>query len=202
VPHHVHGRVPREPAGAVAEVDDAAPVASEASSLTSEASSLTSEASPLTADAVDRPLDSRPSAGRAPRPTLWEQGRHPGRLVLRATTLLLLTVAGLNVLVTGALGLPFDLVFIAACALVALWVRPRDFFMIGVYPPIVLGALVITLAVAEPATVARADDPAGQAIVSGLAHQAWPLVTGYALTLAIIALRQVAIRNRGRLRLR
>jgi hypothetical protein len=195
VPHHVHGRVPREPAGAVAEVDDAAPVTSEASSLTSEDRNLTTKAG-------DLPLDSRPSARRAPRPTLWEQGRHPGRLVLRATTLLLLTVAGMNLLVTGSLGLPFDLVFIAACALVALWARPRDFFMIGVYPPIVLGALVITLAVVEPATVARADDPAGQAIVSGLAHQAWPLVIGYALTLGIIALRQVAIRNRGRLRLR
>jgi hypothetical protein len=195
VPHHVHGRVPREPAGAVAEVDDAAPA-------TSEGPGLTSEASPPTDDAADLAVDSRPAARRAPRTTLWEQGRHPGRLVLRATTLMLLTVAGLNLLVTGSLGLPFDLVFIAACTLVALWVRPRDFFMVGVYPPIVLGALVITLAVAEPATVARADDPAGQAIVSGLAHQAWPLVIGYALTLGIIALRQVAIRNRGRLRLR
>jgi hypothetical protein len=123
-------------------------------------------------------------------------------LVIRAMTLLLLSAAGLNLLVTGALGLPFGLVFVTACAVAALWVRPQDFFMVGVYPPIVLGALVITLALVAPATVARADDPAGQAIVSGLAHQAWPLVTGYALTLLIIALRQVAIRNRGRLRIR
>jgi hypothetical protein len=183
----VHGRVTREPAGAVAEVDDAAPATSAATS----------------------PLDARPdgeapaaSTRRAPRPTLWEQGRHPGRLVLRATTLLLLSAAGLNLLMTGSLGLPFDLVFIAACALIALWVHPRDFFMIGVYPPIVLGAVVIALAIVDPAAVARASDPAAQAVVSGLAHQAWPLVIGYALTLGLIALRQVAVRHRGRLRLR
>jgi hypothetical protein len=122
--------------------------------------------------------------------------------VLRATTLLLLAAVGLDLLLTGTLGLLFALVFVGACVLIALWVRPRDFFMVGVYPPIVLGALVVLLGIVEPGAVARASDPAGQAVVSGLAHQAWPLVVGYGLTLVIIALRQVAVRNRGRLRLR
>ncbi|WP_397208888.1 DUF6542 domain-containing protein, partial [Nocardioides sp.] len=96
--------------------------------------------------------------------------------------------------------LGFDLVFTLACAVIALWVRPRDFFMIGVFPPIFLGAVVIVLGIADPASVARASDNAGQAVVSGLAHQAQTLVIGYGLTLALIALRQVAIRNDGRLR--
>ena len=140
---------------------------------------------------------------RPPRPaspTLWVQGDHPGRLVLRATTLLLLVVVGLNLLTTGSLGLGFDLVFVLVCALSALWVRPRDFFMIGVFPPIFLGAVVVVLGIADPGAVARASDNAGQAVVSGLAHQAQTLVIGYGLTLAVIALRQVAIRNDGRLR--
>jgi hypothetical protein len=190
----VHSRVPSEPAGAVTDV--AAPAApAEAAPVTP---GVPVEATPAPQVTAPRPA----RASRPAKPPLWEQGRHPGRLVLRATTLLLLVAVGLNLLATGSLGLPFDLVFIASCVLIALWVHPRDFFMIGVYPPIALGVVVVTLAVVDPAAVARAADPAGQAVVSGLAHQAWPLVIGYALTLGIIALRQVAIRNRGRLRLR
>lgn len=132
--------------------------------------------------------------------TLWTKGHHPGRLVLRATSLLLLLAVGLNHLVTGRLGLFFDLVLVASCVLVALWVRPRDFFMVGVYPPIALGVVVVALAFADPAAVARASDPAGQAVVSGLAHHAVALVLGYGLTLGILALRQVALRHHGRLR--
>jgi hypothetical protein len=142
----------------------------------------------------------RSRAQRPARRTLWMQGHHPGPLVLRATTLLLLAVVGLNYLATSTLGLGFDLVFVLACAVIALWVRPRDFFMIGVFPPIFLGAVVIVLGILDPGSVARASDNAGQAIVSGLAHQAQTLVIGYGLTLALIALRQVAIRNDGRLR--
>jgi hypothetical protein len=37
-------------------------------------------------------------------------------------------------------------------------------------------------------------------VVSGLAHHARALVAGYGLTLALLALRQVAIRNAGRIR--
>lgn len=152
----------------------------------------------LPAPAASVPRRSR--AQRPARPTLWMQGHHPGPLVLRATTMLLLAVVGLNYLATSTLGLGFDLVFIVACAVIALWVRPRDFFMIGVFPPIFLGAVVIVLGIADPGSVARASDNAGQAVVSGLAHQAQTLVIGYGLTLALIALRQVAIRNDGRLR--
>ena len=155
-----------------------------------------------TADAATRSEDrshaARPS-GR-PRPTLWVKGRHPGRLVLRATSVILLVVLALNHLATGTLGLGFDLAFVAACAVTALWVRPQDFFMIGVFPPIFLGAVVIVLSIADPGAVARATDNAAQAVVSGLAHQAQTLVIGYGLTLVLIALRQVAIRNDGRLR--
>ncbi len=156
---------------------------------------------PATSHATTRSGDSsRARASGRPRPTLWVQGRHPGRLVLRATSVILLVVLGVNHLVTGSLGLGFGLAFVAACAVIALWVRPCDFFMVGVFPPIFLGAVVIVLSVVDPGAVARSSDNAAQAMVSGLAHQAQTLVIGYGLTLVLIALRQVAIRNGGRLR--
>ncbi len=207
----MHSRVPHEPAGAVTvEVTDA-PASAPGPRDGLRAGEHLDDTGPVTAAP---PVDTSsstpaatapPSQGRLParrpaRPTLWMQGHHPGRLVLRATSLFLLAVLGLNHLATGSLGLGFDLAFVAACAVTALWVRPRDFFMIGVFPPIFLGVVVIVLGVVDPGAVARASDNAGQAVVSGLAHQARTLVLGYGLTLAIIALRQVAIRSGGRLR--
>ncbi|QIK67484.1 hypothetical protein G7072_15030 [Nocardioides sp. HDW12B] len=209
----MHSRVPHEPAGAVTvEVTDA-PASAPGPRDGLPAAERLDDTGPVTAPPSVDPSSSTPTAtappseGRHParrpaRPTLWMQGHHPGRLVLRATSLILLAVLGLNLLVTGSMGLGFDLAFVAACAVIALWVRPRDFFMIGVFPPIFLGVVVIVLGIADPASVARASDNAGQAVVSGLAHQAQTLVLGYGLTLAVIALRQVAIRNGGRLRVR
>ena len=204
----MHSRVPHEPAGAVTvEVTDAPASAPgprdglPAAERLDDTGPVT--APPATVPTTDASSPEQPPAQRRARParaTLWMQGRHPGRLVLRATSVILLAVLGLNHLATGSMGLGFDLAFVAACAVIALWVRPRDFFMIGVFPPIFLGAVVVVLGIADPGSVARASDNAGQAVVSGLAHQAGTLVLGYGLTLALIALRQVAIRNGGRLR--
>ncbi len=208
----MHSRVPHEPAGAVTvEVTDA-PASAPGPRDGLPAGERLDETGPVTAATTTSPVVPTGAAppsedrlgtqrpGRPTRPTLWMQGHHPGRLVLRATSLILLAALGLNHVTTGRMGLGFDLAFVAACAVIALWVRPRDFFMIGVFPPIFLGVVVIVLGVADPGSVARASDNAGQAVVSGLAHQAQTLVVGYGLTLAIIALRQVAIRNGGRLR--
>lgn len=135
-----------------------------------------------------------------PRQTLWEQGRHPGRLVVRAIGVALLLVALAHVAFDAPLGLGFDLVFVLLCVAAALWVHPRDFFTVGVLPPILLGTLVLLLAVLDRDTVARADDGLVQALVSGLAHRAIGLAVGYGLALGILALRQVAVRNSGSLR--
>jgi hypothetical protein len=48
--------------------------------------------------------------------------------------------------------------------------------------------------------VGEPGDGVIQAMVSGLAHRAGALVTGYVLTLLILALRQVATRNAGAIR--
>jgi len=114
-------------------------------------------------------------------------------VVLLLTTLL-------SVLIGNRLGTPFDVVFVLVCVGSAMWVRPRDFFMVGVMPPLLLAGIVGLLAWFDRAAVARADDTLVQAFVSGLAHHAQALVIGYALTLALLALRQVALRRRGALR--
>jgi hypothetical protein len=51
------------------------------------------------------------------------------------------------------------------------------------------------LAVAARGTVADEVDSLPQAVVSGLAHHASGLVAGYAVALAVLALRQVAVRR-------
>ncbi len=127
------------------------------------------------------------------------QGHHPGRLVARAATIVLVLVA-LASLPFGRIGLVFDIAFVVVCVTAALWVRPSDFFTVGVLPPLLLAFVVVALAYLDRGAVARADDPLVQAVVSGLAHHSVALVTGYGLTLLILALRQVAVRNGGALR--
>lgn len=139
-----------------------------------------------------------PQAG--PRRTLWEEGQHPGRLVIRAAVVTLLAVTLVSLLFGNRLGIVFDVAFVLICFGSALWVRPQDFFGIGVLPPLLLGFTVLVLAVVDRAAVARAEDPLVQALVSGLAHHSLALVIGYALTLAVLALRQVALRHDGKLR--
>ena len=102
----------------------------------------------------------------------------------------------------GHIGLFFDVAFVLICLGAALWVHPRDFFGVGVLPPLLLGFTVVVLAFVDRAAVARPGDTLVQAVVSGLAHHALALVIGYGLTLAVLALRQVALRHHGTLRVR
>jgi hypothetical protein len=140
------------------------------------------------------------STGAPHRRTLWEEGRHPARLVVVAAGVVLVAVIAFDLLVFGRLGLPFDVVFVLACGAAALSVRPRDFFVVGVLPPLLMAAVVVGLAVVARGVVADRRDVLAQAVVSGLAHHSGALVAGYALTLVVLALRQVALRNAGVLR--
>jgi multisubunit Na+/H+ antiporter MnhC subunit len=49
-------------------------------------------------------------------------------------------------------------------------------------------------------SLGHAGDGFAQAVVSGLAHHATALVIGYALTLLLLAIRQVALRHHGTIR--
>ena len=114
--------------------------------------------------------------------------------------LLVLVVALLDLVAFHGFTALSDVAFVVACAAAALAVRPREFFMVGVLPPLLMAGVVGLLALVARGAVADPADGFGQALVSGLAHHAGALVVGYALTLAILALRQVALRNEGVLR--
>ncbi len=139
----------------------------------------------------------------APHPkTLWEEGRHPGRLVTGASAAALLVLTLLDLAIFGTLNLFFDAAFVVVCVVAALTVRPRDFFAIGVLPPLLMAGTASLLAIVARSAVADPRDGFLQAVVSGLAHHAGALVVGYALTLGILALRQVATRHAGTIRTR
>jgi hypothetical protein len=132
--------------------------------------------------------------------TLWEEGRHPGALVAPAAALAVLVAVLLDLLVVDGLSLFFDVAFVLVCAGAALAVRPREFFVIGVFPPLLMAGTMLVLAVLSRGSVADPTDGLLQGVVSGLAHHAGALVVGYLVTLALLALRQVAIRNAGAIR--
>ena len=140
------------------------------------------------------------STRTAPRKTLWEEGRHSGRLVRTVTATILLAVALVDTVAFDRLTVLFDMTFVAVCVGAALAVRPRDFFVVGVLPPLSMLVIVAILAAFERSAVAEPDDGVVQATVSGLAHHAGALVVGYTLTLGILALRLVAARNAGVIR--
>jgi hypothetical protein len=121
-----------------------------------------------------------------------------GRVTRLAVTVCVLLAAA-DVLVTGRLGWPFDLGFVALCIGVALAVHPSGFFRVGVMPPFLMLGTSLLLAVLDRSAVALANDTFVQAVVSGLAHHAGALFAGVVLTLVVLAIRhRVALARRGR----
>lgn len=97
---------------------------------------------------------------------------------------------------TGELGLFLDLAFVAICAAAALGVHPRDFFVVGVLPPLLMLGTVLATGLAATGAVAEPTDGLVQALVSGLAHHAAALVAGYAAALCVLAVRQATLQKR------
>ena len=121
--------------------------------------------------------------------TLWEEGREPGRQVVALGLALALTAVVLDQAVFGSVGLLFDVFFVLSCVAMALVVRPRDFFTVGVLPPLLMVSVFILVGVTRPDAIADAGDGAVQAVVTGLSHHAGALVTGYLLALVVLAIR-------------
>lgn len=111
-----------------------------------------------------------------------------GRVTRLAVTVCALLVAAV-VLVTGRLGWPFDLGFVALCIGLALAVHPSGFFRVGVMPPFLLLGVSLLLAVVDRQAVALANDTFVQAVVSGLAHHSGALFAGVVSTLVVLAIR-------------
>jgi hypothetical protein len=121
---------------------------------------------------------------------VWGEGREPGRAVIALGIAVALSAVVVNVAMVGRVSLFFDLWFVVLCLGLALLVRQRDFFIVGVLPPLIMGGAFAVLAADRPGAIASAQDGLVQAVVSGLAHHSVALVCGYALSLMTLFARQ------------
>ena len=128
--------------------------------------------------------------------TLWEEGHELGHQMVALGFALALTVASLDLTIGGEVGAVFDAAFVGICVLLALLVRPQDFFSIGVLPPLVMLAVLALVAAGRPGTIGEPADGTAQAVVSGLSQHALALVVGYALCLACLAVRTRFVQQR------
>lgn len=129
--------------------------------------------------------------------TLWEEGREPGREMVALGVALALTAASLDLLLSHRIGVLFDLGFVLLCVGLALAVRPRDFFTVGVLPPLLMVATFLLLAMSRSEAIAHRDDGLVQAVVTGLSRHSLALVAGYLLCLAVLFVRQRVVALRG-----
>ena len=119
-----------------------------------------------------------------------------GSRVMRLAVMVGLMVLALDLVLNSRLTLLFDIGFVLLCLAAALSVRPRDFFHVGVLPPLLLLGLVTLVASIHRAWIAETGDGLIQAVVSGLAHLASGLLAAYLLALAVLAVRQRILRRR------
>jgi hypothetical protein len=121
---------------------------------------------------------------------LWWEGATRGSEVAALASALVLTVAALEVTFVGHLRLFFDLCFVLICLGSALMVRPRDFFTVGVLPPLLMFATMLIVALNGPKVIATPHDGVVQAVITGLAHHSMALFSGYAVCLLTLLARQ------------
>ncbi len=119
----------------------------------------------------------------------------PGRGVVLVTALVAGGCAALDFTLTGQLSIFFDLCFVVIGLVSAMAVRRYDLFTAGVLPPIVFAAVIATVALTAPATLA-ADAGLSKAFMTGLAEHATALVAGYGVALLTVAGRVVSTRQR------
>jgi hypothetical protein len=120
-----------------------------------------------------------------------------GSRVMRLAVLAGVLVLALDLGIFDRPTLVFDIGFVLVCVGAALAVHPRDFFVVGVLPPLLLLGLVTLVALVHREWIADPGDGLVQAVVSGLAHRASALLTGYLLALVVLGMRQrVRMRRR------
>jgi hypothetical protein len=122
----------------------------------------------------------------------WDDGREPGRAVVALGAALALSVIVVNVAMVGRVSMFFDLWFVLICLGLALLVQHRDFFTVGVLPPLIMLGAFAVLALGRPEAIAQRQDGLVQAVVSGLAHHSVALIVGYGLCLVTLFARQRA----------
>ncbi len=100
-----------------------------------------------------------------------------------------LTLVVFETVLRDQVGLLFDLGFVILCIAIAWLVRPGDFVVVGLLPPLALIVVFGLLGLTSPGLVAHPDDGLVQAIVSALGHHRLALFAGYALCLATLGIR-------------
>jgi hypothetical protein len=120
---------------------------------------------------------------------LWS-GDTSGGEVVALSSALVLTAATIEISMVGHLQLFFDLCFVVVCLVAAALVRPRDFFTVGVLPPLLMFGTMVIVALNGPKVIATAHDGVVQAIITGLAHHSMGLFAGYAVCLGMLLARQ------------
>jgi hypothetical protein len=117
-------------------------------------------------------------------------GDTSGSEVVALCSALVLTAATVEITLVGHLRLFFDLCFVLICLAAAVMVRSRDFFSVGVLPPLLMFGTMVIVALNGPKVIATSHDGLIQAVVTGLAHHSLGLFSGYAVCLAVLLARQ------------
>ena len=123
--------------------------------------------------------------------TIWDEGTEPGSRVVALAAALTLTVAIVESRLGDHVGLLYDLCFVVICAGVAILVHPRDFFSVGVLPPLLMLGVIVLFALGSRASLGT--DPGDgfiQAVASALGRHAVALGLGYAAALSCLAIRR------------
>jgi hypothetical protein len=134
-----------------------------------------------------------PTSHPPPVRPVWD-GVSRGSEVVALAVALTLTAATVEITVGGHLHLFFDVCFVAICLAGAMLVRPRDFFTVGVLPPLLMFGTMVLVALNGTDVIAHRQDSVVQAVITGLAHHSIALFVGYAVTLVTLVLRQRAAR--------
>jgi hypothetical protein len=131
-----------------------------------------------------------PLHARRQVPSYFWNGDTSGSEVAALCSALVLTAATVEITLVGHLRLFFDLCFVLVCLAAAVMVRPRDFFTVGVLPPLLMFGTMVIVALNGPKVVATPHDGVVQAVITGLAHHSRGLFAGYAVCLGMLLARQ------------